>query len=405
MARYDNKVLSRLIDTYESSLLSIGENKRNVHIEMQFTKKNFPEYFDESSVEYEKIHIMMKTLEDKGFLSIVWKDGKKDYLIKKIRLELSMLDQVYAYLKRAPKHSLEKQTTVMLRDYLAAMDKTVAKAFAEFLLDRIENHQPVKEYIDIAKTEETRKLLDALCYVERNSASCYIREFSIAHFQDSKYFERIKAKVVKILRKFQNVYEELDEAEILAEYGIYHTPNYVYLKGRARLCIAGEEINLLTFRQGLGISGEDLGDIVFSDMTGIKKIITIENLTTFFRWQEPESLIIYLGGYHNGVRRMLLGKIYERLPQASYYHFGDIDAGGFSILKNLRTKTGIPFEAYHMDLATLQQYERYGRELSSSDRKRLEPLLKEDEWKDIASYMLRHNVKLEQECILPSKSH
>ena len=405
MARYDNKVLNRLIDTYENSLLSIGENKRTMHIEMQFTKKTFPEYFDESSVEYENIHIMMKALEDKGFLSIVWKDDKKDYLIRKVRLELSALEQIYTYLKRTPKNGLENQTVEMLKSYQDENCKNdqvpITKAFVLFLLDRIQNHQSVKEYIDIARQEESRKLLAALGFVESNTEGCYIREFSIAHFQDSKYFEHVKAKVVKILRNFSDAYEGMEEEEILAEYGIYHTPNYVYFKGNAELAIADEKMNLSALRQGLGISGEDLDDVVFSDIAKIKQIITIENLTTFFRWQEPESLIIYLGGYHNGVRRALLGKIHRMLPQASYHHFGDIDAGGFAILKDLRARTGIPFESYHMDLETLKQYEKYGKELTTSDRKRLEALAEEDEWKEVASYMLEHNVKLEQECIMP----
>ena len=45
MAQYDKMVIHKLLDTYESSLLSIGENTRTVHIEFRFTKKNFPQYF------------------------------------------------------------------------------------------------------------------------------------------------------------------------------------------------------------------------------------------------------------------------------------------------------------------------------------------------------------------------
>lgn len=128
-------------------------------------------------------------------------------------------------------------------------------------------------------------------------------------------------------------------------------------------------------------------------------MITIENLTTFFRWQEPESLIIYLGGYHNSVRRTLLKKLYQELPNISYYHFGDIDAGGFGILKDLRKKTGIPFKTFCMDVETLKHYEKYGKVLTESDRIRLKELEKEEELQEVVSYMLLHDVKLEQECI------
>ena len=62
MAQYDRYVIGKLLDTYESSLLSTGENRRNIHIEFRFTKKGVPAYFDESSGEYEKIHLFMEDL-------------------------------------------------------------------------------------------------------------------------------------------------------------------------------------------------------------------------------------------------------------------------------------------------------------------------------------------------------
>ena len=77
----------------------------------------------------------------------------------------------------------------------------------------------------------------ALSSVEKNRKPCYIREFSIEHFQDSKYFEQIKNQVVKIFRRFHSEYASMESEEIMAEYGIYHTPNYVYLKGDMMIAI------------------------------------------------------------------------------------------------------------------------------------------------------------------------
>ena len=50
-------VLNHLLDTYENSLLSIGENRRKIQIEFRFTRTSIPAYYDERSSEYEKIHI------------------------------------------------------------------------------------------------------------------------------------------------------------------------------------------------------------------------------------------------------------------------------------------------------------------------------------------------------------
>lgn len=112
------------------------------------------------------------------------------------------------------------------------------------------------------------------------------------------------------------------------------------------------------------------------------------------------SLVVYLGGYHNTVRRRLLQEIYASIPEISYYHFGDIDAGGFEIYRDLCQKTGIPFSMYHMDLVTLKRYEGFGKELTQNDRKRLENMTEIDGLRDIVAYMLEHSVKLEQECIM-----
>ena len=72
MGRYDVKVLNRLLDSYERSLLSQGKNKVAVHINFPFTKKNMPEYFNESSLAYEDIHSEMKVLEERGFTSMTY---------------------------------------------------------------------------------------------------------------------------------------------------------------------------------------------------------------------------------------------------------------------------------------------------------------------------------------------
>lgn len=399
MVQYDRKVLNSLLDTYENSLLSTGENKRTIQIELRFTKNMIPEYFDESSTEYENIHIMMKALEAKSLIRIIWRDNKKDYLIQKVRLMTDNLEDAYRYVGRRAKRGLEEENILLIKKY--ASDETpITKAFAEYLLNRLQKHQSVKEYINLDRKKETERFLKACVFVEQNREPGYIREFSIIHFQDSKFLEQIESRIAKIFRQFSREYAQMDTSEILAEYGIYHTPNYVYFKGDAVITIGEETMDLSLLRQGIGISGEDLSNIQFSDLSKIKKVTTIENLTSFFRYREKESLLIYLGGYHNGLRRTLLKLVYQILPDAEYYHFGDIDAGGFSILQDLRKKTGIPFSSYRMDIDTLKKYMQYGKELSESDRKRLENMRNEEEFCEVIGFMLENNVKLEQECII-----
>lgn len=279
-----------------------------------------------------------------------------------------------------------------------ALDAPVCRELLQYIKTRIQEDKPVKEYLDLHDMVSFDRLMQALHAVETNKESCYIREFSIGLFHDSKAFEQIKGKVIKALRTFGENYSDREEKEILAEYGIYHTPDYVYLKGAAKVRLAGEALTLGGLKQGVGISGDDLENLEIAPIPVIKRVLTIENQTTFFRWQEPETLIVYLGGYHNTIRRSLLQKIHQAFPKATYHHFGDMDAGGFEIYRDLKEKTGLPFEPYYMDRETLKTYRGFARPLTDSDRKRLQKM-DIPEFSELISYMLQENIKLEQETI------
>lgn len=402
MVPYDKIILNRLLDSYESSLLSTGKNERTIHIEWRFTKKNLPAYFDESSEEYEKIHILMQGVEEDGLIKIIWKDKKQGHIISKVQLDVEKIENVYRYVKRIPKTDLVAENRKMFKELLENTDSLVVRNFINYLLERLGENKSVKEFIELESLKESKKLITTIEAIEKNQKALYLREFSIRTFQDSKAFEQIMSKVFHIFQRFDERCHGMEMAEWLSEHNIYQTPNYVYLKGK--VCIRTEDagIDLSFFKQGLGISGEDIEKIEIVKSNKVQRILTIENLTTFFRWQEDNSLIIYLGGYHNTTRRNLLNKIYQTYPNAEYYHFGDMDAGGFEIYYNLCERTRIPFQMYQMDINTLQKYEKYGKKLTENDKKRLQGMKDRQEIQGLIAYMLERNVKLEQECILCS---
>ena len=180
------------------------------------------------------------------------------------------------------------------------------------------------------------------------------------------------------------------------------------MKGTVQIYSAGKQAaDISAFPEGIAVavgSEEDVPDIC-PDQT-IDKVFTIENLTSFYRFKQEHSLVIYLGGYHNRSRRNLLMQIYQKLPDAQYYHFGDLDAGGFYILEHLKRKTGIPFQMFQMDIETLKKYEDYAKPLTENDKKRLMQLEKmelPDEERKLITYMLQKGIKLEQECISESQ--
>ena len=401
MVPYDKIVLNKLLDRYESSLLSIGKNERTIHIELQFVKKNIPAYFDESSEEFEHIHMYMQQLEHQNLIRIIWKDHKVGHIIQKVQLNTEQLDRAYEYVKRVSKANLVIENKELINSVLENTDSAVVAKLANYLLERLRENKSVKEFVELDNIAETKKILKAIEAIENNRQQLYIREFSIRTFQDSKVFEKIIGKIYRIFERFDENFDSRELSDWLSEYHIYHTPNFVYLKGKGVICLGDREIELSMLEQGLGISGEDIERIQIVKSDKVKRIITIENLTTYFRWKKENSLVIYLGGYHNAERRNLLNKIHKTYPEADYCHFGDIDAGGFEIYRDLCEKTKIPFKMYHMDLETLRRYQMYGKKLTENDKKRLIELQKKGgiELKEIIAYMLHHDVKLEQECI------
>ena len=401
MAQYEKKILNALLDSYEKSLLYSGENRVRVRVSFPFSKKTIPGYFEEGSLEYEEIHACVEELERKGLLDVVWKKGRIGHIIQKVCLVEEKIPDAYRYLNRTPKRSSQDQMEGMLRQAAGEYRTPVCSAFVRFLLERLEDNRSIKEYVELSDPGDAEKLIRTIWLIETNETPCYVREFSIHNFSDSKAFEEIAGRVARVMRRFGSESEEKSFLDILADYGIYHTPNYVYLKGNLSLELEGKLLEIGELNQGIGVSGEDIGRLSLRDTGSIRKVLTIENLTTFFRWREEDCLILYLGGYHNSVRRALLKRIYRQLPEAAYYHFGDIDAGGFEIYEDLCRKTEIPFQLYRMDAGTLEKYGAYGKTLTENDKKRIKKMLERGNcpYENTLRYMLEKDRKLEQECI------
>ncbi|MBR3336772.1 MAG: hypothetical protein IKG26_07045 [Bacillus sp. (in: Bacteria)] len=89
---------------------------------------------------------------------------------------------------------------------------------------------------------------------------------------------------------------------------------------------------------------------------------------------------------------------YANNPDIDYYHYGDIDAGGFYILLHLREKTGVEFKPMNMDVETIATNVDYAKPLTENDKRRLKNLLN-GEFNDVVTYMLENNCKLEQEVL------
>lgn len=423
MKRYDEKILNKLLDKYENSLLYNGKNQINITISLPVQRKILPEYFDETSTQFDIIHEQLEMLEEKGYIRLGWKNNKRGHILEKCELVTEAAEKAYSYLGRTPRARKEKEIKEICCRYRGKV--VTLDHFLGWVEERLNEDESVRKYVNVDKPEEFARLCELVWRILTNGKECFLREFSVQYFHDSKLAEKEIEKAVGVIVRFlgNDDLKGLDTEDVLEEYNIYRNPSWLMLKGMGsfRIESSGEPEDLRLGRKerietivdlravpgGIGIANSDIDNICWSRERKPQKIFTIENLTSFHQWKKVyldgnPVLCIYLGGYHNYPKRQFLKKLSQAYPQAEYYHFGDIDCGGFRIWKDLCEKTGIEFQTFRMDLAAYRKYLHFGRELTDQDRKMLQ-LLSEDSFfegqKELFSLMLKEGKKLEQECI------
>lgn len=409
MKEYDKIILNKLLDTYESSTLYKGTNERNISISFKFTVINLPEYFDQTSSIYEDVHGLMHKLEEKCLIRIIWKNNKTDHIITKVTLDLDHLGQAYHYVKRQPKSSKEKECEEILANYSSKNDTMLH--FCNWANRQISLGLSVKRFFDVNNTKDLRELLEGVVAVTNNAEDFYIRELSILIYHDSKKLEALIGRIESVIKEFHpNKDHFTQNYDFLSEFNISRNPVWIMFKGAGSLYLKNSNIKLSDFQQGIGLSGNDLQNIDIKREEAVKRVVTVENLTSFHRINIENTLVIYLAGFHNRVRRELLKRIYKVYGDADYYHWGDIDVGGFKIYFDLCKKTGIPFRMLWMDVDTLDKYKDFSKKLTTNDKKELSQMLNNNEYSEILlnqkaefdrviKTMLAFDIKLEQEII------
>lgn len=420
MKRYDERLLHLLLDRYENSLLYEEKNRVNITITVPINKQTFPEYFDVTSLAYDTIHEQFYELESKGYIVLEW-GKKKKHILEKCVLNLSKVDEIYRVLSRLPKLEKAKKQLSLLKKYQSQYTSEICQIFLHWLLERLEKGESIKEYCNMEKPQQLEPTLKLLAAIENNQQEIFLRQLSIAVFHDSKVAEGEIKKVIGIMRRFGDTsfaedISNLSEEEILAEYQIFRNPSWVMCKGYGAMWIGteGEEdgktyVNLKNLPGGLGISNEDIEKIVWDTTIRPDYVITIENLTSFHTWktegkEQGKGLCLYLGGFANTPRKHMLRKLYQAYNQSLFYHFGDMDAGGFLIWKNLCQATHIPFQPIGMGMETYENYKHLGRPLTEHDKKQLQNMMEDPFFisqKDVLECMLLQALKIEQECVVP----
>lgn len=412
---YQKKIINYLLDKYERSKVFSGNNKVNVRIKEK-TVKIFHEYGEHSAFEkFLEINTAIEVLCEKGF--IIAQKGK-NRVFPEIELNLEKIDESYSFIGRQDRRTLLTECGKMVENWLAQIvqfpvnndNKKIIDALIAFgnaQLMRIGESKLPQSFESISEYEDLLKLFS---YLPELSDEILIRKLSVKLYGDSKKLEALEGKAETLIYEYGELATEKDL--VFEELGIIKTPTYVYVKGKVILyfgdgyCASASDGNIKEKLQvldvslipsGIALSSESLKYIV-KVMVTAPRLVTIENLTTYHEFASDDSAVIYLGGFHNTVKRIFLRRVNTDNPNIDFFHFGDIDAGGFYILLHLKRETGMNFKSLNMDVATLEKYKDFTKKLTENDKNRLRNLLG-GEFDNVIRYMLENNCKLEQEAI------
>lgn len=388
--KYEDLILIKLLKKYEKSKLSTSGSSRNIRISLKLDERNIPEYVNEDSYYYEKkINNAIVNLKSKNFITYTIENGR----VKKVFLNLETVEEIYQELEiDSPKKTRNKYLKIAKK---YANKGELTNSFSKNVEYIINNYKSYTKYFNTySELEELFIVLDKL---DNQKEEISRRVFSSKYLGDSKRLENILPKIERIIKECNNYLEE----DVLLHYNVYKNPTFIYLKGSGIFKVNNQIIDLNKLSSELILSSNHLNNLKILELK-VDNIITVENLTSFYNYPINNSLIIYLGGFHNEVRKNFLLKIYQYSPNFNFYHSGDIDAGGFYILNHLINKTTINFIAKNMDIVTLKKYKKYTKQLSSEDKKRLNNLKCQRNMKnylEVIDYMISNNIKLEQENI------
>lgn len=339
MNNYRNEILNEFIDRYEKSSYYKGKSEKPRKISIVLHKK-FPEYGH--SFHYEETNELENIafqLQSQGFVEFSKKSilGDRELILNQ---KENCLDRIYKELKRAPVKEKIIHYVKLLDQY---HEEAFIKDFVDEMKKRAIHQQSLLPYLKVYDENDLENVMKILKGMIDQKDEISFRRFSEKVLGDTKKLDKYKNKIVHIIKDFYD--DTLDnENDIFGAFYIRKNPAYVYLKGNAILQINGQIINLNEMHYYFVLPSICIKDLKIKRIDA-KQVMTIENLTSFHDVSLKDTFYIFTNGFHNHAIEAFLKCLYDFLGESvHYFHFGDIDAGGFHIYESLIKKTQIPFQ-------------------------------------------------------------
>lgn len=426
-------ILNELLDRYErSKAFREGASARRVLIDAG----GWDPYvlILERTDEKKEFHRSLQELRDMRLLDYSWERFEAGNIVEKIWLntEEKALNESYRIAGVVGKAEIVNRLAELLEAFLEKVpDKSCdIYQFFEAELQKLQLKKTVSRFFfkEENAEEKNKRLLAFFEIISQNKEEILERILSTRLYGESKYFEKtLKGKALSVLREIakRDCREDFTDQELLEERGVFKWPEILEFcgpisieldDGRVISCmeqIYGAYINALTVRHIQKIRTEK-----------VRLVTSIENKANYTWYLEhkksEDELILYHGGCFSPVKGRWFELIAQSLKvqqlsdhsdsstpgtfQVRVRHWSDVDLGGFRIFTRFRNEVFPNAEPWHMDVQTLKDFKKRCIGLGSTAyRSGLEEKLADPSYscfKETIQYMLRENVRLEQEAEL-----
>ena len=412
-------ILEELIEKYESRKAPEAGGRRQ-RIALRMEKERAVAQRMESAEEKERFLEALDQLKTQGLIDYSWVKFEKGNLVERIWLieEAESLAECFRLLGRAPKERrLAALKAMLIRCAGQMKSREELYDFLQEMAQLIEEKRRLPRFFSFDERLNEEILLCLACLAD-NREEIQERVFSVRLLGDSKAFEkRVKARLVSILRYVTPEKEEKpSDEELLRARGLVKWPEILEFTGDIKIVLRnGRRVDYGGLEQGAYINSQTVLETEGIDLEGINRVMFIENKANYIWYITHEKKADELALFHGGCYSPVKGTWFQKLRTAgdqrtagrepiSYYHWSDIDAGGFRIFTRLQGNIVPELQPYRMDCQTLKKYRDKGISLGGKAYRQLLEKMAEEErygiFKEVIQAMLEWDMRLEQENLI-----
>ncbi len=340
-------ILSRLLDKYERSkhLLEPGVSSRRVMLRVD--KKELPEYRYQEADVRDGFNRAAEVLAREGLVFVEWVKDRP--VLSAVVLNLEAVEQCYQAAGRTHPRVRAERVAGKVQAELTKVDTPWIAAWRDEVCTKAQSTYAVPQFCK-KDTAVLPDLLSALIqYDALRGESVTMRAFSSRCYHDSKFFERnVRETFLEIARSHcPGLTEACEQSDLgirdqLAYLGIYARPELYELSGKCVLTTETGSIHVdSVWPFGIALPSTAIDSIQAIALTGISRIVFIENKTNYDEFLLSEldarTLAVYHGGFFSPQKRKLFIKIAEAVQEgAQVFFWADIDLGGFRMFSQLQ---------------------------------------------------------------------